>query len=447
MQLFRSMRILYFLVKYPLNYSLRVYFRRVRVVNRPKKAFDRTIYVSNHPASFMDPLIIGSFIKSIVFFLTRSDVFTKVSSPFLWAFHMLPIYREQDGVDTKEKNRITFDKCTRILQGKRNLLIFGEGFTDDIFIRRLKPIKKGAARIGFQTLEAINWSEKIYMAAVGCNYTAPNKIGSELVISVSDKICLNDYKELYEENPTKVIHDITKLIEGWMQDQITYVKDKNLAPFHEQVMSITRKGINPDNYDKEIELLERWEYSRKLAHWLNKRTDEEIKAFEGLRQEMDAYFIELAKLKLSDSLMYWKEHHANKGVIQEILYLILLFPIMLLGIIHFALPYLLIKRFVERSFKRKVFWGSVKLIMGMIAFGLYNIPAIFLFYYCIYPSWWLGITYYVSIGLIGLGAYQWFRHLNTLKAKKRAASIDLHEMTEKRRLFEMKIKELIPELH
>jgi 1-acyl-sn-glycerol-3-phosphate acyltransferase len=95
----------------------------------------------------MDPLVVASLRLPIVFFMTRSDVFTPISRPLLWASHMLPIYRQHDGEDTKAKNEEVFQKCSRILSFGRNLLIFGEGFTDDTFVRRLKPVKKGAVRI------------------------------------------------------------------------------------------------------------------------------------------------------------------------------------------------------------------------------------------------------------------------------------------------------------
>ena len=53
-------------------------------------------------------------------------------------------------------------------------------------------------------------SEKIYIAAVGNNYTEPNLMRSELLIATSDKICLNDYEEAYKANPTLVINELTK---------------------------------------------------------------------------------------------------------------------------------------------------------------------------------------------------------------------------------------------
>ena len=187
---YSRMRFLYFVMYYILNYTLRLYFRNIKVHNKPSK-FGKTIYVSNHAASFMDPLVIAAFNRSVVYFLTRSDVFTPFTKPIFWIAHMLPIYRQRDGVNTKEKNNEVFKKCTETLLRNRNLLIFGEGVTDDQFVRRLKPLKKGALRIGFTTLEACDWKENVYIAAIGCNYSNPSRFRSYLLIKNSKPILLN----------------------------------------------------------------------------------------------------------------------------------------------------------------------------------------------------------------------------------------------------------------
>src|SRR6187431_1953617 len=121
------MRFFYFILYITLKYTLRVYFKTIKTFNSPKSFLGRTIYVSNHAASFMDPLVVASSRSPIVFFMTRSDVFNKFTRPFLWAAHMLPIYRQQDGVDTKDENTKVFEKTTKVLSYGRNLLIFGEG--------------------------------------------------------------------------------------------------------------------------------------------------------------------------------------------------------------------------------------------------------------------------------------------------------------------------------
>jgi hypothetical protein len=434
------MRFFYFLLYITLKYALRIFFPRQKVINGPKAFFGRTIYVSNHAASFMDPLIVASLRRPIVFFMTRSDVFTTFTKPFLWAAHMLPIYRQLDGGDTKEQNAKVFEKCSKILSFGRNLLIFGEGFTDDVFVRRLKPVKKGAIRIGFTALENMNWKKKVYVAAVGCNYSDPNRLGSDILVSTSEKFCLNDYKEQYIENPNKTITDLTRKLELMMQEQITHVNDLKWASFHENVMRITRKGMNAEDSDTAIPLEKRWKYSKKLANWLNGLNQDELEKLEPLKKDLEGYFSLLKKMRIREKLLFEFNDKGKFSKVQEILTMVFLFPFAILGLIHAGVPYILIKRFVEKKFRRKVFWGSVKLLLGKIVIGLVNIPVIFAFYHWVYPSYWMALLYYSLIGLFGLAAYKWFKAFSSYKEKTALSKVDLSK-------FLMRRKKLIEDIH
>lgn len=437
------MRILYLLLKITLNYSLRVFYPRMKFINSPKQLLGRTIYVSNHAASFMDPLVVAVLRMPIVFFMTRSDIFNKVTQPFLWACHMLPIYRQLDGEDTKGKNEAVFNKCARVLSFGRNLLIFGEGFTDDTFIRRLKPVKKGAVRIGFTTLEKLDWKKDIYIAAVGVNYSDPNQMRSDLLISYSKKIKLNDYRKEYQENPNKVINTLTKEIESLMQEQITHVIEKEHAPFHEHIMMINRKGMNALNFDRSRSLKQRWEYSRKLALWMNEQNFEDNKALSQLEEDAKSYFNLLKRFKIQEQYIFWKKSNGSR--LNNILAMIFLTPFAIIGAIHCLPAYLFVKRFVEKTMKRKVFWGSMKLILGQLLIAILNIPLIFVFYYFIYPSWWLWIGYFFSIGLTGLAAYMWMVNFKAFKTKGVINKTDLSKIIAKRDALEKDMQALIPD--
>jgi hypothetical protein len=103
-----------------------------------------------------------------------------------------------------------------------------------------------------------------------------------------------------------------------------------------------------------------------------------------------------------------------------------------------------VKRFVEKSFKRPVFWGSVKLLLGMISMGLLNIPVIFLIYDLIYPSFWVAFGYYLLIGVFGLSAYMWWRNFIRFKEKGLVRHTDLSKVLEKRSELIKRIHEQIP---
>jgi len=386
------MRILYLIFYFNFQYTLRLFYKNLVVLNKPAR-FERTVYVSNHAASFMDPLVIAAFNKSVLYFMTRSDVFTSFTRPIFWMAHMLPIYRQRDGVNTKEKNIEAFKKCTEAILKKRSLLIFGEGFTDDVFIRRLKPIKKGAARIAFTTLEACDWKEDIYIAAVGCNYSNPNKYGSDLLISTSEKIHLNVYKEQYLENPGKVINEITAKVEQLLKNQLTHLNEEERAGLHEQIMTIQRKGMSDAAQNNKESLQSRWEYSRKLAAYLN-NSDTDVKDIEF---ESNEYFKKLKEHEISDQ-EFFESQNVRVPFYMYLLHILLL-PFVLLGFVHCGILYLLIKRFVEKKFRRAVFWGSTKVIMMIFIAGILNLGVFFILPCCI--GWPLSIVYFLLIPLFG----------------------------------------------
>lgn len=445
------MRFLYLLLYFTLPYSLRLYYPKQRIINKPRKHFGRTIYVCNHAASFMDPLVVGSMLRPIMFFMTRSDVFTKTLKPILWMAHMLPIYRHHDGEDTKVKNDETFKKCTRILKGNRNLLIFGEGFTDDIFIRRLKPIKKGAARIGFGSLEAMNWEKEVFIAAIGINYSDPNYLASSVLISNGNPICLNDYKAEYLENPSKIVNEVTKKIEIDLKAQITHVENADWVYFHEYVCRLKRNGMDPQDPIRKISLVQKWKNAKALADWMNAQNLNENYELVSLKGELHAFFGKTKKLKIKDA--YLRKIEEKKSNVLLWIFVIFLSPIMLLGATHCYLPYKLTKNFTEKSFKRRVFWSSVKMMLGAVTIGLFNVPLVLLLNHFVFiPLFYEYKTinliipwiYYFTIPIFGLIAYRWFQTMQDLKnMQKLNRAGNLSSLLEERKALISKINTFI----
>lgn len=438
------MRPFYFLLKISLNISFRLFYKRFIVLRQHRKLFGSTIYVSNHPNSFMDPIMIGAMNYPIVHFMTRSDVFVWWLKPILWSAHMTPIYRQHDGGDMKGKNTDVFKKVNQSLKMGRNILIFGEGFTDDIPIRGLKPVKKGPARMAFGALEAINWSKKIYIAGIGVSYTDRNTMGSEFVLDNGPKICLNDYKEAYSENPNKVINEITKLVEKSMQDCIVYVAKPARYSLLEGIMQITRKGYNHANHDDQIPLVKRWEYSKNLATWINENVTDESTEILALQKDLDGYFNLEKRMKVQDRFVIAKQHPELVSTLKNWAYLILMWPFAIIGALHGFIPYIISKKLTEKIMKRKVFWGSVKMMMAQVIGCLYNIPIIVLVTKWYLPHWSLGILYFFIIPVLWRLSYEYAQQFKEIQLKRKMKSVDLSKFVEKRAELEERIKKLVP---
>jgi hypothetical protein len=244
---------------------------------------------------------------------------------------------------------------------------------------------------------------------------------SDLLISTSESICLNDYRSDYETNPNKVISELTIRVEKLIQSQITHVANPHLTELHEEIMILTRKGMNSICYDDKIDLTSRFRYSQKLANWINNESTEYL---EPLKEQSRYYFESLKKENLTDDDI-WRKKNNQWTVFSDLFKFLILIPLTILGILHCALPYLIVKRFVEKKFKRSVFWGSTKMLLSMILLGILNIPFVFIISYLFECSNWIGFFYYLFIGLFGLSFYLSFVWINRINRQIRLQKRDL----------------------
>ena len=252
------MRPLYFILRVLLPYVMVIFYKKTKSINAQKKFNAQTIFVCNHPSAFIDPLVAGNCQLPVLYFVTRGDIFKSWLKPVTWAAHMVPIFRAaEDGADSHKKNVDTFKYLRKVLLRKKSLVLFGEGYTDNVFIRSLKPIKKGPARTGLDTMNECDWSPDIKVQTISLNYSHPKHFRSDVVIAFGDCISLKDYKEDFEKSRGHAITKLTKAIEKSMQNELIYVKEKELAPFVENILILSRKGMNHYHHTEKTPLLDR----------------------------------------------------------------------------------------------------------------------------------------------------------------------------------------------
>ncbi len=424
------MRYIYFFMKFTLPYALHVFFKRIKTLNPPKERLGRTFFVANHPSSFMDPLIPAAMNNPVVHFMARADIYEGLLKHVYHNTHILPIYRQQDGGDGQKKNEEVFQWVAQEVKRKKNILVFAEGFTDDVFIRSLKPLKKGFARMAFIALEELNWEEPVYLQAFGMNYTHPQKFRSEILMSYGERILLNDFREEYEQNPKKVIADVTKLGEDLLLKEMTHLENREQSHFHENIMRLTRKGMHYENSDFSIPLEERFRYSQRLANRLNTQNDEVLTT---LKDALAHYFRELEAKNINENDVF---EFVEKGKISNSkMYLFNIFfaPLALLGLLHGWISYFVIKPKVERSFKRSVFWSSVKIVGSHFITGIYNVLLLVPFYIFVYPSVLSGLLYLVLItGPSFIIFHKWINNWKSINRRKKISISSLTVLADRR---------------
>ncbi len=440
------MRPLYFLLKILIFYGINLFFKKKKTINAPKTFNAQTIFVVNHASAFLDPWVIAELQRPILFFLARGDIFKKWLHPITWAAHMIPIFRtKENGADSAEKNEVIFQEVYSLLKRKKSIMIFGEGYTDDIFIRSLKPIKKGPARMGFGAMESSNWEQDIKIQSIGINYADPNEFRSDVLVANAVPIHLKDFKEEYKENPSKAILSITKKITEDLQNQLTYLEDKKLTDLHNHIQSITKKGIAHLQSDRSIDLEKRWKYSQNLAKAINKDYTTDNKKWQTLKDNLNLYFTDLKKNKIKDQWVLDYSSGKKPLIFGRLLLLVLSLPLFLAGAFHHLIPYLVSKRFIERTFKRRVFWSGIKLILGYFILAIFNIALCFTIngYFNImhYGFVWLYII--LVVPFLGLFAYWYADFLKDTINRSKLNSTDYKIWQERRNECTNLIEEII----
>jgi 1-acyl-sn-glycerol-3-phosphate acyltransferase len=125
------------------------------------------LIIANHPNSFLDALIIGSYYKRRVYFLARGDVFKKpIHRFFLESLNMIPVYRLREGKEFLHLNDYAFSRSIELISKGYAVLIFIEGVC--VNSNELQPFKKGTARI-LEGIQKQNIHPSVHIAGIAFN--------------------------------------------------------------------------------------------------------------------------------------------------------------------------------------------------------------------------------------------------------------------------------------
>lgn len=140
------------------------------------------LIIANHPNSFLDALIIGSYYQRRVYFLARGDAFKKPIHRFiLESLNMIPVYRLREGKEFLHLNDYAFNKSIDLISKGYAVLIFIEGIC--INSHELQPFKKGTARI-LEGVQKLNVNLKIHIAGIAFNQL--RGIGKNINLIISE---------------------------------------------------------------------------------------------------------------------------------------------------------------------------------------------------------------------------------------------------------------------
>ena len=207
--------------------SCYLYFRKLRVTglkNIPAKG--PVIYALNHQNALLDPLVAHSVSWRNPYFLTRADIFSnKFVDKFLRGIKMLPIYRIRDGFDSIKMNEAIFESAKEILTTGGVVGIFAEGSHSLLY--KLRPLKKGIARIAFMTEDAADFNLNVQIVPVGIHYESHSSPKGRTLVSFGKPINVADYKQIYLQDQNKAFTELLKEISARIKPLILNIESKD----------------------------------------------------------------------------------------------------------------------------------------------------------------------------------------------------------------------------
>jgi 1-acyl-sn-glycerol-3-phosphate acyltransferase len=346
-------------------FTFRVFFRRIFYSNLKKVPLEKPLlFAGNHQNSFMDGVLVGSYLPQPIHYLMRADMFKNSIARFcLHELNVSPVYRFEEGLENVHKNLETFKGIYNILKKNGNYVVFSEGTC--VQQKRLQRLRKGTARMAFGAAE--EYGLDVHIVPVGINYTYPAKFRKEVLINFHESFSIRELLELYKVSPAKALLAFNQRVEAGLQEQVIIVENPENDWLVEQLLVMGRNNYLLPFFKWRFDSDNRRLLEKEIAEKINYIDKTSKSVLDSLSSKVKRYFELLAKYRLKDETIGRK---LDWGAIRY-LAVILGFPIFLVGYISNLIPYLVPRLICNFLIKDLRFYSSVYIGIGTVLYLIY----------------------------------------------------------------------------
>ncbi|MFD3002234.1 lysophospholipid acyltransferase family protein [Pontibacter toksunensis] len=359
---------LYAILKLIYKTGLQVFFRRFEARNRSLMPDEGPLLVvSNHPNTFMDPIVTASLLNQPVHFIAKSTVFgSGFQNWMLRQMHLIPIHRREDNPDQAVSNDEAFAASFKALQQKKTLLIFPEG--NSFNQRRLRKLKTGTARIALGAEADADYSLGIKILPVGINYAAPTRFRSDVFVNIGEPITVADYATTYQQDGQTAVLALTEDIRLRLESLIIHTPTDEEDELARQVETIYKDHLAaaapPDVPSHEQDFLLTKAIVKSIEYFSQVAPARVV----ALKQKLNSYMMQLKRLRLRDAVMGKRSKTIIRQSLLNLLYLVAGLPVYLYGLLHNYLPYIIPSKVARAVTKEEEWYAPIMLTVGIFTF-------------------------------------------------------------------------------
>jgi glycerol-3-phosphate O-acyltransferase/dihydroxyacetone phosphate acyltransferase len=388
--------------------SMNIYYR---IDMRGFKNIPRNVplvLAPNHSNGFIDPIILGVYIRQKVRFFARGDAFKgKFARWILNKMNVSPMYRLQEGYAELKKNDKTFEECKQLLTNNKTILLFPEAIC--VYERRLRPLKKGVARIVFQTSDSFDFNKDIKVIPVGINYTAGKRFRSKVFIDIGKPLSVKEYDLQYKQDKVKTINSFTKVLEEKMSEHVINIENPVNDELVIGIEEIYTHQWLKDKKKSDNKLAYQYEAAKEIVDMVNSLDKNEPELIVSLRTKIPNYLKLLKSNGLRDHLLRPDViSKMNVGTfILEYIIIYLGMPIYFLGLIMNYPPYLFTEKFTDKKIKKVEFYASFRANLSFIVWTFYFLIQLAVIG-IVFHSWQALLIFTVLVALSGIFVLKYY---------------------------------------
>ncbi|HEX2937041.1 MAG TPA: lysophospholipid acyltransferase family protein [Bacteroidales bacterium] len=398
----------YYLLKSYTHFAFNIFYSDVQVTGTENIPTDSpVIFAPNHQNALMDALSIIVHIKKQPVFMARADIFSgSLTKKFLHLFKIIPVFRIRDGVEALSQNDRSFATAVQILASGNCLGMMPEGTDNDK--HRLRPLKKGIARLAFQAQSELPKGQSVKIVPVGIHYSHYQDFRSKIAVNFGKPIDILDYSELYNTNPQKALSDVREAIACELKQRMLHIEDdthyellvnaKNIAWYE-----LCNKPV--PNYG------ERYVCEKDISKTLENAYSAQPQKAEELNHLVTEYNNLRTRHKLPNEI--FEGLYPRKEFYWDIArFLFFLAPI-IAGTLFNLIPALITRR-LSSKIKDPQFVSSFKFAIGLISFTVY-----YLLFLCLPAPFLAKVICILAMPILGVLASDYFKGLRIFLATVR----------------------------
>lgn len=396
------------LIVYPIVWTLvllsnNIFYSKTVVRNRKKlKIKTPTIFVSNHPNTLYDPLIVALRMNRFVHFLINASLFKNPAMGwFLRNTVGIEVQRKEDvGTGSRLKNDEAFKLAEDFLINGGCLFIAPEGGSD--IPRRLRKLKTGTARIALNTENRNDFDTELEILPVGLNYTMQTDFRSQIFINIGEGIKVSDFRKKYEEDAFQAALDLTKEMEVQVKNLLIHTVDDEEDAFMRKLEVIAQT-------ENKLPLDKAYDRTKKMILGWRQFKTSKIEEAQQFKKDVNSYFDFLKKNKIRDSIVMKNQESGFTGNwLMRSMMMVIGFPIFIYGWLNNFLANYFPWLAYNKSGLHPAYTSAIKTLAGIFTYSLFYFLQIKLVGYFFGNSWSVVGLYVLSIIATGLFAW-WYK--------------------------------------